>query len=263
MPDRPYLTWPVFRRSVVAAFGRSVTLQVFAVMLVGGVALSTHLGKAGTRVLATSSGTSLLGLNVGLSLVEDLVSLILAPLAVAHPFAALFVACGILGSFVALLPTGWRFFRSRLQAVNCGLQHVLLDPHRRRIERWKLPERVIRAMREAHLAADVLVLPATVTGLRGIPRFATVFVAIEDGGVRVLQHRPRKAQRTQFEWPETNAFLTRTWSGWRLSARVDGRTVRIRFFPMTRIMASDLKLKVPDAVPLPQVPPAGQEWRTN
>jgi predicted nucleic acid-binding protein len=28
MPDRPYLTWPVFRRSVVAAFGRSVTLAV-------------------------------------------------------------------------------------------------------------------------------------------------------------------------------------------------------------------------------------------
>jgi integrase len=25
MPDRPYLPWPVFRRSVVAAFGRSVT----------------------------------------------------------------------------------------------------------------------------------------------------------------------------------------------------------------------------------------------
>jgi len=28
MPDRPYLTWPVFRRSGVAAFARSVTVEV-------------------------------------------------------------------------------------------------------------------------------------------------------------------------------------------------------------------------------------------
>ncbi len=30
MPDNPYLQWPVFRRSVVAAFGRSLTGPDFA-----------------------------------------------------------------------------------------------------------------------------------------------------------------------------------------------------------------------------------------
>jgi len=33
MTDNPYLQWPVFRRSVVAAFGRSLTLKVNSSLL--------------------------------------------------------------------------------------------------------------------------------------------------------------------------------------------------------------------------------------
>jgi len=55
MPDNPYLQWPVFRRSVVAAFGRSLTpLNAFDPNLVDLlVARSTALGvdvRLGTRV---------------------------------------------------------------------------------------------------------------------------------------------------------------------------------------------------------------------
>ena len=32
MPEHPYLQWPVFRRSIVAAFARSLTLSSKVVM---------------------------------------------------------------------------------------------------------------------------------------------------------------------------------------------------------------------------------------
>jgi hypothetical protein len=85
--------------------------EVAIVLLAGGVALSTHLGKAGSRVVATASGGHLFGLNTAVSLVEDLVTFVVAPLAIAHPLAALTVAVVCLAGVFWLAAKGWRWLR--------------------------------------------------------------------------------------------------------------------------------------------------------
>ena len=87
--------------------------QVLTVLLVGGVALTSHLSKAGGRVLASSVGGHFFGLNAFLSFAEDVVSLVVAPLAIAHPMAALAIACVGLAGGVFLIRRGVRFLRSR------------------------------------------------------------------------------------------------------------------------------------------------------
>jgi len=80
-------------------------------LIVGGVSASTHLGKAGTRVLATSAGGHVWGLNAILSLLEDVVSFVVAPLALAHPIAALVIVAVVGTAFLMLAAKGYRYLR--------------------------------------------------------------------------------------------------------------------------------------------------------
>lgn len=85
--------------------------QTIIILLVGGVALTTHFGKAGSRVVATASGGHLFGLNMAISVLEDLATFVVAPLAIAHPVAALAVTVVVLAGFFWLVARGYRYLR--------------------------------------------------------------------------------------------------------------------------------------------------------
>jgi len=89
----------------------SPPIETATLLLVGGVSASTHLGKAGTRLLSTSAGGHLFGLNTLLSLLEDVISLIVAPLALAHPLVTLAIVAVVGTSFAMLAAKGYRYLR--------------------------------------------------------------------------------------------------------------------------------------------------------
>lgn len=92
--------------------GLSEPLEVALLLAAGGVALSAHLGKAGTRVAVGATGGHFAGIGILLSLLEDLVAFLLAPLAVLLPLLVLaVVAVGLAGVAWAT----WRFRRRRIR----------------------------------------------------------------------------------------------------------------------------------------------------
>ena len=107
--------WLAWR--AIGGAGLSEPAEVALLLAAGGVALSTHLGKAGTRLAVGATGGHFLGVGVFLSLLEDLVAFLLAPLAVLLPLLVLaFVAVALLG--VAWII--WRVRRRRRTAVGRG-----------------------------------------------------------------------------------------------------------------------------------------------
>ena len=104
-----WLAW-----TAVSGTSLSPSVQIATVLLVGSVATSAHLGKAGTRVVATASGGHFFGLNTLLSLGEDIVSLVVAPLAIAHPVAALLIAGTVLAALLLVVAAGYRYIRGTL-----------------------------------------------------------------------------------------------------------------------------------------------------
>jgi hypothetical protein len=98
----------------------SPTAQVFAALLGGTVAASSHLTKAGTRVVANSSPEPFS--NWLLSLGEDVFVVALGYMALQHPLLALAVsvaALAIIGVFAAVIVRAIRrrFSRARAEAV--------------------------------------------------------------------------------------------------------------------------------------------------
>jgi len=94
--------------------GLSEPVEVALLLAAGGVALSAHLGKAGTRLAVGASGGHFLGVGVFLSLLEDLVAFVLAPLAVLVPFLVLAV---VLLSLVGVGYVIWRVRKRRRAAL--------------------------------------------------------------------------------------------------------------------------------------------------
>ena len=97
--------WIAWR--AVGGAGLSEPAEVALLLAAGGVALSAHLGKAGTRLAVGATGGHFLGLGVFLSLLEDVVAFLLAPLAVLVPFLVLGVV------LLALAGTAWVIWRFR------------------------------------------------------------------------------------------------------------------------------------------------------
>jgi len=105
-------TWIAWR--AVGGAGLSEPVEVALLLAAGGVALSAHLGKAGTRLAVGASGGHFLGLGVFLSLLEDVVAFLLAPLSILVPFLVLaFVLVALLGSTAVI----WRVRRRRHRAA--------------------------------------------------------------------------------------------------------------------------------------------------
>lgn len=99
--------------ALLAAGGAPVDIQVIAALLGGSVALTSHLAKAGTRVIVNASPEPFS--NWGLSLAEDVLVVGLTWLALEHPIAATVLALGLLAVIVASASALVRALRRRVR----------------------------------------------------------------------------------------------------------------------------------------------------
>jgi hypothetical protein len=107
-----WIAWRTFGGS-----GLSEPAEVALLLAAGGVAFTTHVGKAGTRVAAASVGGHFFGLGVALSLLEDVAAVIVAALSLVVPLLVLGV---VIASLVALFVVVRRFRRKPRAAVLPG-----------------------------------------------------------------------------------------------------------------------------------------------
>jgi hypothetical protein len=100
----------------VSALGDASPLAETLIALLGGsVAMTTHLGKAGTRAAVNTSPEPFS--NWTLSLIEDVVAIGLTYAALEHPYIALALALILLGAIVAFASVLFRFVRRRSRPV--------------------------------------------------------------------------------------------------------------------------------------------------
>ena len=97
--------------AVTALGDASAGAQAVAVLLGGSVAMTTHLGKAGTRAVANASPEPFS--NWALSLGEDAIAIGLTYFAIQHPLLALAIAVFLLVAIVACATILIRAARSR------------------------------------------------------------------------------------------------------------------------------------------------------
>jgi hypothetical protein len=97
--------------AVTALGDASTGAQVVAALLGGSVAMTTHLGKAGTRAVANTSPEPFS--NWALSLGEDAVAIGLTYFAILHPVLALTVAVILLVVIIAFATVLFRAARRR------------------------------------------------------------------------------------------------------------------------------------------------------
>ena len=84
-------------------------IEVATFLLCGGVALSTHSTKAGTRLMANHSPEPFS--NIGLSLMEDLIAVGGTWLALSHPLLMLAIVLAFLIAFAFVAPSIFRLLR--------------------------------------------------------------------------------------------------------------------------------------------------------
>ena len=97
--------------AVAALDAGSPQADALAAVVGGGVALTTHLAKAGTRAFVNTSPEPFS--NWALSLGEDLFAIGLAYVALQHPYLALAIAVGMFGAIVVGGVLIWRAMRRR------------------------------------------------------------------------------------------------------------------------------------------------------
>jgi hypothetical protein len=97
--------------AVTALGDASAGAQAVAALLGGSVAMTTHLGKAGTRAVANTSPEPFS--NWALSLGEDAIAIGLTYFAIQHPLLALAIAVVLLVAIVACATVLLRSARSR------------------------------------------------------------------------------------------------------------------------------------------------------
>lgn len=98
--------------AVTALGDASAGAQAVAALLGGSVAMTTHLGKAGTRAVANTSPEPFS--NWALSLGEDAIAIGLTYFAIQHPLLALAIAVFLLVAIVACATVLIRAARSRV-----------------------------------------------------------------------------------------------------------------------------------------------------
>jgi hypothetical protein len=103
--------WIAWR--TVGGAGLPEPVEVALLLVAGGVALTAHAGKAGTRLAAASVGGHFFGLGLALSLLEDLVAFAVAPLALVQPLLVLALVLVALVGLALMLPLGIRRLRRR------------------------------------------------------------------------------------------------------------------------------------------------------
>jgi hypothetical protein len=92
----------------------SPVVETLMALLGGSVALTTHLGKAGTRLAVNASPEPFS--NWVLSLLEDVVAVGLTWFALEHPYLALFVALALLATILAFATVLIRLIRNKFRS---------------------------------------------------------------------------------------------------------------------------------------------------
>jgi hypothetical protein len=98
--------WIAWR--TIGGAGLSEPVDVAVLLVAGGVALSAHAGKAGTRLATASVGGHALGIGVALSLLEDAVAFALALLTLLRPLLVLVLVVLALAGLAFVIPRGFR-----------------------------------------------------------------------------------------------------------------------------------------------------------
>jgi hypothetical protein len=94
--------WIAWR--TIGGSGLSDPAELALLLAAGGVALTAHAGKAGTRLAVGAGGGHLIGLGVVLSLLEDVAAFLVAPLSLLMPLLVLLVVgAGVAGGIWLLL----------------------------------------------------------------------------------------------------------------------------------------------------------------
>ncbi len=107
--------WIAWR--TIGGAGLSEPVEFALLLAAGGVALSAHTGKAGTRLAMAATGGHALGVGLALSLLEDAVAFVMAPLALLQPILVLGVVILVLGALAFAIPLGIRALRRRRTAM--------------------------------------------------------------------------------------------------------------------------------------------------
>lgn len=105
--------WIAWR--TIGGAGLSEPAEVVLLLAAGGVALSTHAGKASTRLAAGSVGGHFLGLGIALSLLEDIIAFVVTPLALFKPVLMLAFVVIALGCLALAVRPIVRTIRRRRQ----------------------------------------------------------------------------------------------------------------------------------------------------
>jgi hypothetical protein len=103
--------WIAWR--TIGGAGLPEPAEVALLLLAGGVALSAHAGKAGTRLATAAAGGHVFGVGLVLSVIEDLIAFVFAPLALLHPLIVLVFVIVALGGLALTIPLGLRVLRRR------------------------------------------------------------------------------------------------------------------------------------------------------
>ena len=110
----------VIRPIGAAALGATVAgnfdtpVKVAIAILCGGIALTGHTGKAGTRLMVNMSPEPVT--NIVTSLLEDVLAIAWAWLTITHPLITLGIAIAVLALFLWLAPKIFRAIRNRVRA---------------------------------------------------------------------------------------------------------------------------------------------------
>lgn len=232
--------------AAISGTGLPQAVEIPVLLLAGGVTLSAHAGKAGTRLASAGTGAHAVGAGIGLSVLEDVAAFSIAPLAVAHPVAALAVVAVGLALLAFVAPLGWRLLKSRVAALVYLLQHKLIDRQLPGLGVAHLPESVARAFADDGIlpGGQQLVLPAYAASLPGIPRWTPGFLALVPGRGVFACRGWFRTRAARVSWSDGPPVLLSRLTGYQLQATTPKGRATITFFPLTEPMGKTLERTV-------------------
>ncbi len=155
--------------AVLALGDADPSVKVLAALLAGGVTLTSHAAKAGTRLVANTSPEPVS--NIGLSLGEDAIVLGGLGLIAWHPVVALVITIIVLGTIWCILP---RMLRSISAILWLAWRKLNSPPADREPESFsfKLPSPCELALRRAHATTEevAVVVPCLSGGGPRLPK---------------------------------------------------------------------------------------------
>ena len=231
----------------------AATPEVVIGLMAGGVALTSHVAKAGGRLFVGASGGHVVGAGVGLSLIEDVFAIGLAGLAVSHPLVMIGLVVAFLVFFMAFGPLFARLFAAQLRTAAYLWRHKLTQRSATGLSRADLSNTLCRLLEETGPLDQPgrLVVPARVTGLSGVPRWSSGVLDLGPAGLRFVSPGWFRTRRVELSWTEARPQLVERLQGLMLVLDTERGRAVVKFYPLTRAMADRVRAAVPAAETLP------------